>query len=233
MTDHSMTHEYQRNVSDFVRNNVVCCVSSLFSDVHTLVRNADRNTLQGTSFDDDEMMDLQQRKNYEEPAKEHIKDMDRDDLITALDDRSVKDHRPSNEIGVAAMETLLKAIEEGDFDPAVDGSIEEGAFARMDQWPGISDNDLRDRLEADIGDEDDWESFCDDQGVEPEYDEVYEHWVVDRWFAARLAEHGEITGDFGGLTVWGRTTTGQAISLDYVVCRIYDELHQQHEDQSK
>jgi len=225
MTDKRSDPDYQEAVSNFVRNNVVCCVSGLFSDVLKLVQNASRDTLRETSFDEEEMMELCEHKDYEEAARQHIKDMDRDDLISALSDASVKDDRPSNEIGNAAMERLMKQIEEGDCDPAIDGSIEEGGFALMSEWPGISDDDLRDKLGAALNEDDGWQEFCDEQGVDPEYVEVYEHWVVDRWFAARLAEYGEITGDFGGLTVWGRTSTGQAISMDYVVCRIYDDLH--------
>ncbi len=55
--------------------------------------------------------------------------------------------------------------------------------------------------------------------------EVYEHWIVSNWFARKLEAHGEtVEHDFYGLTIWGRTCTGQAILLDSVICEIYDEL---------
>lgn len=54
--------------------------------------------------------------------------------------------------------------------------------------------------------------------------EIYEHWIVSDWFAKKLTQHGEkVDMDFAGLTVWARTTTGQAISQDGVVQRIYQE----------
>lgn len=69
------------------------------------------------------------------------------------------------------------------------------------------------------------ESFMED-GAEPTYFEALQHFVVDDWFALKLEERGEIIDyDFLGLTIWGRATCGQAISLDYVVQSIYKELN--------
>lgn len=54
--------------------------------------------------------------------------------------------------------------------------------------------------------------------------ESLEHWIVGDWFAGQLEKHGEmVTYDLFGLTIWGRTTSGQAISIDEVICQIYDE----------
>lgn len=59
-----------------------------------------------------------------------------------------------------------------------------------------------------------------------EFVEVYEHWSVDNWFGKYLEEHGEIVVfNFMGHCIWGRTTTGQSISIDSVVCDIYDSLN--------
>mgnify|MGYP003131799368 CR=1 FL=1 len=78
---------------------------------------------------------------------------------------------------------------------------------------------------------DDWQELCESQGLDPYYDEVYEHWIVTDWLAARLAERGEcVSNDIHGLTVWGRTCTGQTISLDGVITSIYDELYKDKED---
>lgn len=54
--------------------------------------------------------------------------------------------------------------------------------------------------------------------------EIYEWWFVSRWLYERLRAEGEpvLDSDYGYL--WGRTCTGQAISLDSVIERIYDEL---------
>lgn len=84
--------------------------------------------------------------------------------------------------------------------------------------------------DLDIGDCDTWQEACELHDIEPsDYRrEVYEHWIVSDWLANRLEEHGErVLRDFFGLTVWGRTCTGQAIALDSVIGAIYDALHQE------
>lgn len=73
--------------------------------------------------------------------------------------------------------------------------------------------------------EDSWEDLCDSQGIEPYQDEVFEHWIVTPWLGEKLQEQGEVVDtDFAGLTIWGRTTTGQAIQADCVIKKIYNDL---------
>lgn len=72
----------------------------------------------------------------------------------------------------------------------------------------------------------DAEDVCQGEDIEPYDREIFEHWCVSEWFARRLAERGErVDMDFAGLTVWGRTTTGQAILLDGIVADIWREIH--------
>lgn len=54
--------------------------------------------------------------------------------------------------------------------------------------------------------------------------EIFEWWTASKWLLNRLEEQGEpiLKTDFGEW--WGRTTTGQAILLDYVIEKIYKEL---------
>jgi hypothetical protein len=67
--------------------------------------------------------------------------------------------------------------------------------------------------------------FCDTNRLDPQQNEIYEHWIVSEWLATRLEDRGEvIERDFYGLTIWGRACTGQAILLDDVICSIYDEV---------
>ncbi len=54
--------------------------------------------------------------------------------------------------------------------------------------------------------------------------EAYEHWLISSWAEAKLASYGEITGEFMGMTIWGRCGTGQSISLDTVWIRIACEM---------
>ena len=54
--------------------------------------------------------------------------------------------------------------------------------------------------------------------------EVYEYWAIDSWFASMLSERGCQIYKHGGTTIWGRETTGQAISIDGVVREIVRDL---------
>lgn len=64
--------------------------------------------------------------------------------------------------------------------------------------------------------------------LEWESPEIYEYWGVSKWFADRLEEKGEVIIRDYYVAVWGRQTTGQAISLDYEVGKIYDELQEKY-----
>jgi len=71
----------------------------------------------------------------------------------------------------------------------------------------------------------DWRSLCENQDIDCQTIEAYEHWIVDRWFAKKLEAKGEmISCDIHGLVIWGRKCTGQEIMIDGVVCQIYDEM---------
>lgn len=55
--------------------------------------------------------------------------------------------------------------------------------------------------------------------IEPQ--EIFEWWAISRHLHTKLKERGEPVWDDGSMYVWGRCTTGQAISLDYgisVIC---------------
>jgi hypothetical protein len=72
----------------------------------------------------------------------------------------------------------------------------------------------------------DWQELCEAEGIEPYDREVFEHWIVSDWLADKLEAKGEkVDRDFAGLTVWARTTTGQAIYMDSVIEAITAELN--------
>jgi hypothetical protein len=55
--------------------------------------------------------------------------------------------------------------------------------------------------------------------------EIFEHWIVSSWLASKLKAFGEtVICDFYGLDIWCRATTGQAIYIDWVVQKIYNEV---------
>lgn len=57
--------------------------------------------------------------------------------------------------------------------------------------------------------------------------EALEHWIVDSWFASKLEDFGEMVSSNifpDNWSVRGRATSGQAISMDYVIAEIAAEM---------
>ena len=69
---------------------------------------------------------------------------------------------------------------------------------------------------------------CNEYDLDPDYREVYEHWIVSRYLGSELGAQGELVEEFLGLNIWGRTTTGQAISMDYVIRQIVQTRDEDH-----
>ena len=66
-----------------------------------------------------------------------------------------------------------------------------------------------------------WGELCDEQDIEPYEREIFEHWAVSQSLHDDLAALGErVDNDFAGMCVWGRTTTGQAISMDSIIRQV-------------
>lgn len=63
---------------------------------------------------------------------------------------------------------------------------------------------------------------CFEESQEPQ--EILEWWLVSPWFSKKLLMEGEpiLDNDYG--IWWGRCASGQAISLDYVIQKIYDDM---------
>lgn len=87
-------------------------------------------------------------------------------------------------------------------------------------------NKLQTALFAYIIDNEPLEDFVAENGIEVEYSDVFEHYVVSGWLAARLEAQGEkvIHNFFGFDSVWCRCTTGQAILLDGIIGQIAREM---------
>lgn len=56
------------------------------------------------------------------------------------------------------------------------------------------------------------------------YPEIYEYWRITETLANDLRKRGEIIINELDRPVWGRTTTGQAILLDYVIGQIAEDM---------
>jgi hypothetical protein len=70
--------------------------------------------------------------------------------------------------------------------------------------------------------EDELKELCDNFsiGYETEPQEVFEWWAVSSFMYEDLKRMGYVVCDAGSCYIWGRTTTGQAILLDYVITKI-------------
>lgn len=68
------------------------------------------------------------------------------------------------------------------------------------------------------------QEYCEAFNIGPHQREVYEHWAVSDWLAARLEAKGEkITSDFAGLTIWSRTDVSVAVAADPLLQEIAKE----------
>ena len=64
------------------------------------------------------------------------------------------------------------------------------------------------------------ESLWDTIANTEEYDEVFEWWLVTPYMAELLKENGEVIFSDYDCYWWGRTTTGQALYMDWVIQEI-------------
>ncbi len=54
--------------------------------------------------------------------------------------------------------------------------------------------------------------------------DIYEWWLVSEWLERKLKDQGEPILDNAYGSWWGRTSSGQAIYMDGVINKIYDEV---------
>lgn len=190
-----------RIVQKLVSREVYYCVSALVSTVAKTA--ADRGGFGDTDYD--EILDLC---------------------------RGIPDHEEAaREEGWGAADDLLSAVVKEGHASKLHALYDE-VIGEPDDYPPVDvlGQELRDRCSASFlkftehhGEwvaessyADTWEELCSDERIEPCEPEVFEHWIVSSWAKRILAEHGERIGDIEGMTVWGRCTTGQSISLDRV-----------------
>jgi hypothetical protein len=196
-------------VEELVQREVIYCVSYLVSDLLTLYSAVPSSVQKETGTDYDELLNLCSQDDWEAAVDTYIDNMDRGELVEALEAAGVEDERSQADITLAEVEDL-----------------ENGFSAEARPWPGLHEKTLRAKLLDHLREEDELEDFAREHNLDPERNEVYEHWIVTRWFADKLEEKGEVVGrDICGIgAIWGRTTTGQAISMDWVIQQIHKDL---------
>ncbi len=85
-----------------------------------------------------------------------------------------------------------------------------------------TDSEICDNCEMDLSDID----------MEWHFKEIFEYWAVSNYLYERLKAYGCPVWDTGSCYIWGRTTTGQAILLDWIISQICYEL-EMLEDEEK
>lgn len=182
-----------------VRQNVHYCVSSLVSTVAS-------GAGETISTHDGELPKLCEQaqelctsiSDYEEAARDHLRN--------GMDASELAEYCEENDITACAVT--------GDASPEA-----------LKQFADAMRTAIAEHLEA--GDDNAWQSFCDDARIDPYEREIFEHWIISDWLADKLEAFGErVERDFAGLTVWGRTTSGQAIAADYVIQQIAQAILQ-------
>lgn len=125
---------------------------------------------------------------------------------------------------------LLEVMSKPDYKSAIDN---HGYWVSQAQdgfyyW-GHDDNEIVNKNEYSGQFRTEQESFqncVEENNIDYDYTEAYEHWIVSDWLADKLEAKGEmILRDFLGLTIWGRCTTGQALYLDGVIGEIVEEVY--------
>lgn len=198
MSDLYSNDKVRERAEQLVRQNVHYCVSMLISSIAQPEGGVHTETMcrgLGLSFEDD-LMPLLEITDYEEAADYYI--------MQTLTAGELRDYLEGQDVE-------FQAPQEDDENIEVEGT-------------GTSIEELR-TLAIKAAEEQGYEDFCNEFNLEPERSDVFEHWIVDDWFATKLAEKGQpIARDFLGMTIWGRPTTGQAIAMDGVILEIANEL---------
>jgi hypothetical protein len=214
--------KFQRVCGLWVSRNIGECVSSLMSDVGQNLEQCSRIF----DFDYDEALGWFQSEDYEYVVDSLIDDADLDDLETIAD--MVGDW----EDAIADVPTAVQTEDDPDEEVWVIPSLGISEDTEDDANQEALDRtikEIRAKVKAMITSDAEYTEIGQHFNQECDYTEVYEHWTIpERWTAELLRDHGQVVFDFGGLTIWGRSTTGQSISIDGVIRRIVSNLDDDH-----
>lgn len=213
---------FQRACGLWVECNIGPCVSSLMYDVGRNLEECSRIF----DFDYDEAMGWFQREDYSEVVSDFIDNADLDDLETIADmvgywsdvvgdiPTAVEvEDEPNDETWVIESLNIRGEDEDEVNQEALEKSIKE----------------IRAKVKALITNDSEYAEIGRHFNLDPDYTAILEHWTLpERWTANDLEAEGEVVFEFGGMTIWGRTTSGQSISIDYVIRKVVKQLDEDH-----
>lgn len=211
--------ELQEASSQLVQKHVGRCVSGLVEGLLKASAELDYKVfVDAFGVDIDDLQKLCQRPDYESAAREFIFEADASDLESIVD---------NNGDWSDVVKEVVPDVEEIDDDGTIYYTYGVGS-ERFEDEDEARDTAIEAALpqlrEAVWKITSDYEEVCNEHNLDYEYTEVYEYWVVSDWLARKLQEKGEIVGEVCGLTVWGRCTSGQSITIDGVIEAIALEL---------
>ena len=177
--------------SRLVDREVVTCMSGFVSD---LLQHSEACAALEIPYDD--LMALAENRNAREGVEEWIRDFPPEVVDWLMEDRE-------------------EVVEEAY------ARCHNGQDGDYEQWLRDNRDIAREIANAYVAELD----ASDIEDVANRYDcwevrEVYEHWAVDKYLGEALEELGESVGSLYNWTIWGRTTTGQSISMDHVIAEV-------------
>lgn len=216
-----IAHEssFQRVCDAYVRRHIGPCVSSLMYDVGQNLEECSRIF----DFDYDEALGWFQVPDYESAVDYFIDNADLDDLETIAD-------------MVSSWSDVI-----GDIPTAIEVAPEDGGWVIESLGLRGEDEDevnqealeksikeIRSKVKAMISNQS-YQEISEHFNLEPDYNEALEFWVLNEgYFMNELQARGEIVFEFCNLRIWGRTTSGQSIAIDYVTTQMVKSLPEGH-----
>lgn len=151
-------------------------------------------------------------------------------LMMAISNNSIEGYTPMRTIEdmvqqevLCCLSSLVSTLSTGDAKPGTD--LAElcdralGLAMPVQDWEEAA---IQAGYDGSRGGEREW---CEASNIDPIDSEVYEHWAVSPWLAEKLVALGEkVDPDFADLNIWARQNTGQEITADDVIARIYSDM---------
>lgn len=203
------------NVEQIVKNEVLCCVSYVVEELGKLAQ----NSIETPDWYDD-YTELCCSYDYEEAARDYVYGLDD---LTELEETV-------DEVGCwsNAMDCTEYMNERLEFEYLHLESGEE--FKDFDEWFEELSTDGANKACSAIhqyilNNVSNYREFCYNCDIDAsEYPrEIFEYWAVSDWLGRKLKDKGETVVDLLGLTIFGRATTGQSMTVDSVFREIAKE----------
>lgn len=220
MNMNGMNFESKRQelASRLVEREVYYCVSSLVSTLSVLAQNCGWTVLRDECLSwEDDILPLLESINYEEALRAWVMDTDG--------------------VDVQSLESMVEM--DGDWEEFLRDKVVPvlGEPAEdLDEWLD-DDKDRNEKFRELVFEQlestSNMEELCREFQVDTDdyRDQVYEHWIVSSWLARKLKARGYVVGELCGLTIYGRTCTGQSMCLDHNMQALSIELWQEEWDE--